>query len=165
MFAFMKKMTDLLPKDKTIPGRAEAIDVPDQHFVNGHRLKPPFPAGMQQAVFGMGCFWGAERNFWQTDGRLHHGGRLRRRLTPNPTYEEVCSGMTGHTEVVLVVFDPEASSATSSCSRCSGRATTRRRGCARATTRAPSTARRSTRLATDSEGRGRGVEGRLSRTR
>src|SRR4029078_5901113 len=68
MFAFMKKMTSLLPTDKTLPGRANALEVPDKHFVNGHPLKPPFPAGMQQAGFGMGCFWGAERLFWKTKG-------------------------------------------------------------------------------------------------
>src|SRR5512135_584736 len=106
MFSFTKKLKTLLPAGGTLPGRASALPVPERHFVNGHALKPPFPAGMQQAVFGMGCFWGAERLFWQTPGVYttavgYAGGR-----TPNPTYEEVCSGYTNHAEVVLVVFDP-----------------------------------------------------------
>src|SRR5688500_18921419 len=108
MFGFMKKMTRLLPTENTIPGRAARMPVPEKHFVNGHRLQPPFPEGMQLAQFGMGCFWGAERIFWQTPGVYstavgYAGGR-----TPNPTYEEVCSGRTGHTEAVRVVYDPAA---------------------------------------------------------
>jgi len=92
--------------DRVLPGRAERMPVPERHFVLGTRLEPPFPAGSERAVFGMGCFWGAERKFWET-GRVYTtavgyaGGG-----TPNPTYREVCSGMTGHTEVVLVVFEP-----------------------------------------------------------
>jgi peptide-methionine (S)-S-oxide reductase len=107
MFAFMKKMTKLLPKESTLPGRNEAMDVPDRHFVNGHPLQPPFPAGMQQAVFGMGCFWGAERLFWQKKGVYSTAVGYAGGETKNPTYEEVCSGFTNHSEVVLVVFDPK----------------------------------------------------------
>src|SRR5436190_14293556 len=107
MFAFMKKTTNLLPKDKTIPGRATAIEVPDKHFVSSHPLKPPFPAGMQQAVFGLGCFWGAERLFWQTPGVYTTSVGYAGGETKNPSYEEVCSGFTNHTEAVHVVFDPQ----------------------------------------------------------
>jgi len=82
------------------------MPVPPAHFVNGNPLKPPFPAGMETAVFGLGCFWGAERRFWQTPGVFSTAAGYAGGSTPNPTYEEVCSGLTGHTEVVLVVFDP-----------------------------------------------------------
>ena len=108
MFAFMKKMTQLLPSESTLPGRSAALEVPDKHFVNGHPLKAPFPAGMQQVVFGMGCFWGAERLFWQKKGVYSTAVGYAGGQTKNPTYEEVCSGMTNHSEVVLVVFDPKA---------------------------------------------------------
>ena len=107
MFAFMKKMTQLLPGDRTLPGRSAAMEVPDKHFVNGHPIKAPFPAGMQQAVFGMGCFWGAERLFWQTKGVYSTAVGYAGGQTQNPSYEEVCSGFTNHAEVVLVVFDPK----------------------------------------------------------
>ena len=107
MFAFMKKMTQLLPGERTLPGRSAAMEVPDKHFVNGHPIKPPFPAGMQQAVFGMGCFWGAERLFWQTKGVYSTAVGYAGGQTKNPTYEEVCSGFTNHAEVVLVIFDPK----------------------------------------------------------
>jgi peptide-methionine (S)-S-oxide reductase len=107
MFSFMKKMTKLLPTEGTLPGRREAVDVPDKHFINGHPLKPPFPAGLQQAVFGMGCFWGAERLFWQRPGVYSTAVGYAGGQTKNPTYEEVCGGMTNHAEVVLVVFDPK----------------------------------------------------------
>ncbi len=107
MFSFMKKMKTLLPAGGTLAGRASALPVPERHFVNGHALKPPFPAGMQQAVFGMGCFWGAERLFWQTPGVYSTAVGYAGGDTPNPTYEEVCSGYTNHAEVVLVVFDPK----------------------------------------------------------
>ena len=95
--------------EEALPGRDRAdAACPTTHFVNGAPLEPPFPAGLQRArVFGMGCFWGAERKFWQTPGVFSTSGRLRRRLHPNPTYEEVCSGRTGHAEVVRVVFDPK----------------------------------------------------------
>ena len=92
--------------DQALPGHAEAIPVPDMHFVNGHELVPPFPAGLEQAVFGMGCFWGAERLFWETPGVYSTAVGYAGGYTQNATYREVCSGMTGHTEVVLVVFDP-----------------------------------------------------------
>jgi peptide-methionine (S)-S-oxide reductase len=91
---------------EALPGRTERMPVPDTHFVNGARLEPPFPAGMERAVFGLGCFWGAERKFWETAGVYTTAAGYAGGLTPNPTYEEVCSGGTGHTEVVLVVFDP-----------------------------------------------------------
>lgn len=84
--------------------------VPAAHFVNGHPLAPPFPAGLEQAVFGMGCFWGAERKFWQAQGVFSTAVGYAGGYTPNPNYREVCSGMTGHTEVVLVVFDPRVAS-------------------------------------------------------
>ena len=93
-----------------LPGRAERMPVPDEHFVNGHPLEPPFPEGMEQALFGMGCFWGAERKFWETEGVYTTAAGYAAGFTPNPSYEEVCSGLTGHNEVVLVVFDPERTS-------------------------------------------------------
>jgi peptide-methionine (S)-S-oxide reductase len=107
MFSFMQKMKSLLPADKTIPGRAAPMPVPDKHFVNGAPLKPPFPEDMQQAVFGLGCFWGAERLFWQTPGVYTTSVGYAGGETKNPTYEEVCSGFTNHAEVVHVVFDPK----------------------------------------------------------
>jgi peptide-methionine (S)-S-oxide reductase len=93
-------------KEQALPGRADAIDVPDAHHVNGARLTPPFPAGLERAVFGMGCFWGAEKKFWQLPGVYSTAVGYAGGFTPNPTYREVCSGLTGHNEVVLVVFDP-----------------------------------------------------------
>jgi peptide-methionine (S)-S-oxide reductase len=107
MFTFMKKMKTLLPPESTIPGRNEAMRVPGQHFVNGHPLKPPFPEGIQLAQFGMGCFWGAERVFWETSGVYSTAVGYAGGQTKNPTYEEVCSGFTNHTEAVLVAFDPK----------------------------------------------------------
>jgi peptide-methionine (S)-S-oxide reductase len=96
------------PEAQTLPGRAEALPVPEHHFVNSDaRIKPPFPAGLQTAVFGMGCFWGAERKFWQTPGVYSSAVGYAGGYTPNPTYREVCSGLTGHAEVVLVVYDPQ----------------------------------------------------------
>jgi peptide-methionine (S)-S-oxide reductase len=106
MFSFMQKLKSLLPAERTLPGRAEEMPVPERHFVNGHPLKPPFPEGMQQALFGMGCFWGAERMFWETPGVYTTAVGYAGGETPNPSYEEVCSGCTNHTEAVLVVFDP-----------------------------------------------------------
>ncbi len=93
--------------EEALPGRANPLPVPDSHYVNGHSLKPPFPDGLEQAVFALGCFWGAERKFWQIDGVFTTAVGYTAGFTPNPTYEEVCSGRTGHTEAVLVVFDPQ----------------------------------------------------------
>jgi peptide-methionine (S)-S-oxide reductase len=105
MFGFGKKST--LPTLETaLKGRAEAIPVPDRHFVNGNTLKPPYPEGIELAMFGLGCFWGAEKAFWKLDGVYSTAVGYAAGLTPNPTYQEVCSGMTGHNEVVRVVFNP-----------------------------------------------------------
>lgn len=93
--------------EQALPGRAQKIAVPAKHFVSGAPLTPPFPDGMEQAVFGLGCFWGAERRFWQQPGVYTTAVGYAAGFTPNPTYEEVCSGKTGHNEVVLVVFDPK----------------------------------------------------------
>jgi len=94
-------------KEQALPGRADRMPVPPAHHVNGARLSPPFPDGLEQAVFGMGCFWGAEKKFWALRGVYSTAVGYAGGLTPNPTYREVCSGMTGHNEVVLVVFDPK----------------------------------------------------------
>src|SRR5215218_8008595 len=105
---FMRKTTALPSASEALPGRADPIPTAKTHFVNGRQLQPPYPQGLEQAVFGLGCFWGAERKFWELgDGIFttavgYAGGHTR-----NPTYEEVCSGRTGHTEAVLVVFDPK----------------------------------------------------------
>jgi peptide-methionine (S)-S-oxide reductase len=107
MFAFMKKLSKLLPKESTLPGRAAPMRVPERHFINGHPLKPPFPEGIELAQFGLGCFWGAERVFWQARGVYSTAVGYAGGDTPNPTYEEVCSGFTNHTEAVLVAFDPK----------------------------------------------------------
>src|SRR6187455_1674042 len=96
--------------DEALPGRTAAMPVPERHEVTGARLTPPFPEGSQRAVFGMGCFWGAERKFWQAPGVYSTAVGYAGGTTPNPTYEEVCSGLTGHTEVVLVVYDPSQTS-------------------------------------------------------
>ena len=101
-----RKSTALPTAAEALKGRAEAIPVPDRHTVLGTPLQPPFPAGLEVAVFGLGCFWGAERKFWQTPGVYTTSVGYAGGHTPNPTYEEVCSGRTGHTEVVQVVFDP-----------------------------------------------------------
>ncbi len=93
--------------ERALPGRAGAMPVPAAHFVNGRPLVGPYPDGLRQAVFGMGCFWGAERLFWQTKGVFATAVGYAGGFTPNPTYEEVCSGLTGHAEVVLVVHDPQ----------------------------------------------------------
>jgi peptide-methionine (S)-S-oxide reductase len=106
MFSFMKKLKNLLPPERTLPGRDAEIRVPERHFVNGHPLKD-LPAGMEEAVFGMGCFWGAERLFWQLPGIYSTAVGYAGGETKNPTYEEVCSGFTNHAEVVRVVFDPK----------------------------------------------------------
>ncbi|MGI9245250.1 MAG: peptide-methionine (S)-S-oxide reductase MsrA [Steroidobacteraceae bacterium] len=108
MFSQRKKKLEIPTAAEALPGRDRRMPVPAQHFVNGNRLEPPFPAGMQQALFGLGCFWGAERKFWSLPGVYSTSVGYAAGITPNPTYEEVCSGMTGHTEVVRVVFDPQA---------------------------------------------------------
>jgi peptide-methionine (S)-S-oxide reductase len=105
LFGFGKKATMISP-DRALPGRDRKISVPEQHFVNGNPLKPPFPPQMETAIFGLGCFWGAERKFWQLDGVYTTAVGYAAGYTPNPTYREVCTGMTGHNEVVLVVYDP-----------------------------------------------------------
>lgn len=92
--------------EAALKGRAQGFDLSDKHFVNGVNIKPPFPAGIEQAIFGLGCFWGAERRFWQQQGVYSTAVGYAGGYTPNPTYEEVCSGDTGHAEVVLVAFDP-----------------------------------------------------------
>lgn len=96
-----------MPTSETaLPGRDEAMPVPDRHYVNGNTLSGPFPQGMQHAMFGMGCFWGVERMFWQLPGVYSTAAGYAAGVTPNPTYQEICSGMTGHNEVVQVVYDP-----------------------------------------------------------
>ncbi|HZH08996.1 MAG TPA: peptide-methionine (S)-S-oxide reductase MsrA [Microvirga sp.] len=110
MFSFRKPLTLPAP-DQALPGRATPIPTAERHFVNGRPLQPPYPEGLQKAVFGLGCFWGAERKFWQMgDGIWVTAAGYAAGITPHPTYEEVCSGMTGHNEVVLVVFDPDRTS-------------------------------------------------------
>lgn len=91
---------------QALPGRDTPLEVPQTHYVNGHRIVPPFPAGLREAVFGLGCFWGAERLFWQLPGVYSTAVGYAGGFTPNPTYEEVCSGLTGHAEVVRVIYDP-----------------------------------------------------------
>jgi peptide-methionine (S)-S-oxide reductase len=100
-----KKLT-FPSKEDAFPGRAEAIPLPAKHFVNGNSFAPPYPAQMEKAMFGLGCFWGAERKFWQAEGVYLTAVGYAAGVTPNPTYQEVCTGLTGHNEVVLVVFDP-----------------------------------------------------------
>ncbi|MBI1726878.1 MAG: peptide-methionine (S)-S-oxide reductase MsrA [Candidatus Rokubacteria bacterium] len=104
MFGLRK--LSMIAKDEALPGRVAAMPVPAAHFVSGARLEPPFPAGTELALFGMGCFWGEERVFWQAPGVYSTSVGYAGGFTPNPTYEEVCSGLTGHTEVVRVVFQP-----------------------------------------------------------
>ncbi len=105
LFGFGKKLT-LPTVREALPGRSEKMPVPSGHYVNGHPLQPPFPAGMETAIFGLGCFWGAERKFWQLEGVYSTAVGYAAGVTPNPTYQEVCTGMTGHNEVVLVIYDP-----------------------------------------------------------
>ncbi len=105
LFGFGKKVT-LPTAREALPGRSEKMPVPSGHYVNGHPLQPPFPGGMESAMFGLGCFWGAERKFWQLEGVYTTAVGYAAGITPNPTYQEVCTGMTGHNEVVLVVYDP-----------------------------------------------------------
>lgn len=103
----MAKLATLPTAAQALPGRATPVPTANTHFVSGHPLKPPFPAGLEEAVFGLGCFWGAERKFWQTEGVWTTASGYAGGVTPNPTYEEVCTGRTGHTEVVRVIFDPK----------------------------------------------------------
>ncbi|MFK8068418.1 MAG: peptide-methionine (S)-S-oxide reductase MsrA [Gammaproteobacteria bacterium] len=101
------KKTEMPDPVQALPGRTEKMPVPDSHFVNGHRLSPPFPEALEMAMYGLGCFWGAERKFWQLEGVYSTAVGYAGGFTPNPTYQELCTGMTGHTEVVLIIFDPE----------------------------------------------------------
>jgi len=108
-FAPRKKLEIPAPED-ALPGRSDKMPVPKAHYVNGNLLSPPFPEGLELALFGLGCFWGAERKFWQAPGVYSTSVGYAAGLTPNPSYEEVCSGLTGHNEVVRVVFDPKKTS-------------------------------------------------------
>jgi hypothetical protein len=153
------KMTAMPAEQEALPGRDDPMPVPDRHFVLDAPLKEPFPAGLKKALFGMGCFWGAERVFWELPGVYTTAVGYAGGYTPNPTYKEVCSGRTGHNEVVLVVFDPARSRLRRAAAGVLGGPTTRPRACARATTSAPSTARASTSSTTPS-GRRRGLAAR-----
>jgi peptide-methionine (S)-S-oxide reductase len=106
MWRFMRDKLSIPKSEDCLPGRPEPMPVPERHFVNGHPLAGPYPAGHEKAVFGLGCFWGAERLFWEAPGVWVTAVGYAGGTTPNPTYEEVCSGHTGHAEVVLVVYDP-----------------------------------------------------------
>jgi len=108
--SLLEKKSRMVSPAEALPGRADPMPVPESHFVNGRPLKPPFPDGLEMAEFGLGCFWGAERKFWQTPGVWVTAVGYSGGFTPNPNYEEVCSGRTGHAEVVRVVFDPRETS-------------------------------------------------------
>jgi peptide-methionine (S)-S-oxide reductase len=110
MWRFMRDKLVVPEPEDCLPGRAEAMPLPGAHFVNGHPLAGRYPSGLEKAVFGLGCFWGAERVFWQIPGVYVTAVGYAGGSTPNPTYEEVCSGRTGHTEAVLVVYDPKVTS-------------------------------------------------------
>lgn len=107
LFSLKRKKLEIPSREEALPGRATPMPVPDKHYILDTPLKPPFPAGLEVAMFGLGCFWGAERKFWQQEGVYSTSVGYAAGLTPNPTYEEVCSGLTGHNEVVRVVFDPK----------------------------------------------------------
>ena len=104
---FGREKTEMATAEEALPGRSEAIEVPPAHFINGNPLVGPFPEGTEMVVFGMGCFWGAERRFWQMPGVHTSSAGYAGGITPNPSYEEVCTGRTGHTEVVMVVYRPD----------------------------------------------------------
>ena len=104
--SILNKKLSMPTPEQALPGRQQAVPVPEYHYVNRNPLQPPFPDNMQQALFGMGCFWGAERGFWQQQGVFTTAVGYAGGYTPNPSYEEVCTGQTGHNEVVLVVFEP-----------------------------------------------------------
>lgn len=106
----MMKPMQLPTPDQALPGRSSSMQVTNRHFVTGHPIQPPFPENLEFAMFGMGCFWGAERRFWESPGVYSTAVGYSGGMTPNPTYDEVCTGLTGHNEVVLVVFDPEFTS-------------------------------------------------------
>jgi len=107
MLGYLKRKQEMPSREQALPGRDHPLEVPAAHFVNGNSMKPPYPAGLERAMFGLGCFWGAERRFWKVPGVFVTAAGYAGGYTPNPTYEEVCSGKTGHNEVVLVVFDPK----------------------------------------------------------
>jgi peptide-methionine (S)-S-oxide reductase len=107
VFGLFKKKAEMPSPTDALPGRSAVMPVPAQHFVNGNPIKAPFPAGIELAMFGLGCFWGAERKFWQMPGVYSTAVGYAAGYTQNPTYQEVCSGMTGHNEVVLVAYDPQ----------------------------------------------------------
>jgi peptide-methionine (S)-S-oxide reductase len=108
--ALFRRKSTIPAADAALPGRNTPLKVPETHFVNGHRIAPPFPAGLREAVFGLGCFWGAEKLFWQLPGVYSTAVGYAGGYTPNPTYQEVCSGDTGHAEVVRVIYDPRITS-------------------------------------------------------
>lgn len=104
--SWLRRNLQMPRPEQALPGRATPIPVPERHYVNGHPLQPPFPAALESALFGLGCFWGAERKFWSQPGVYSTAVGYAGGFTPNPSYEEVCSGQTGHAEVVRVIFDP-----------------------------------------------------------
>jgi len=110
MWSPKRKKLEMPSAEEALPGRATRMRVPSTHFINGHQLEPPYPAGLKTAMFGLGCFWGAEKLFWNLPGVYTTAVGYAGGLTPNPTYEEVCTGRTGHNEVVRVVYDPAKTS-------------------------------------------------------
>jgi len=105
--ALLRKKSEMPGPEQALPGRRQPMKVPETHYVNGHRIVPPFPVGMKEAIFALGCFWGAEKHFWELPGVYSTAVGYAGGYTPNPTYEEVCSGQTGHAEVVRVIYDPD----------------------------------------------------------
>ena len=145
MFSLRRTPAGVPAPEDCLPGRETPLPTSSIHYVNGNPIKPPFPDNMETVILGMGCFWGAERLFWQLDGVYTTAAGYSGGTTPNPTYEETCTSRTGHTEAVLVVYDPERVSFDDLMKVCSGRTTTRRSTWGRGMTSAASTARRSTR--------------------